>query len=85
MVRHRSHAARKLAEDYFQGIGYSLGVKAEAAATEKPTGMGGGEELKPKQSKPTGSLEASESCLWGLPFCTCIWSSKKRKGGSQGT
>lgn len=33
----------------------------------------------PKQSKPTGSLETSESHLWGLPYCTYIWSSKKGK------
>lgn len=79
VVHHWSQVAWKLAEDYFQGIGYSLRIKAEAVATEKPTGIGNGKELKPKESKPTGSLEASESCLWGLPYCTYSWSSKKEK------
>lgn len=83
VMHHWSQVAQKLAGDYFQGTGSSLRVKAEAVAPEKPTGIGNGKELKPKQPKPTASLGASKTCLWGLPYCTYVWSSKKERSMNQ--
>lgn len=78
-----SQVAWNLAEEDFQGVGHSLRVRAEAVATEEPTGIANGEELKPKKSKPTESLEDSETCLWGLSYWTYVWNLKKERSISR--